>query len=304
MFDPLNGTLKASRTCFPVVLLSVLLIPGICAAEQAKFDAVDRAIKGVLVEVAAAASDLDAKRSQRLKAASEQLMQSAGSAVFPDDEPTADRQIALTVKLLTTKRRVDDALDRTLSLRTQFADMPAGEARRETIRQFLATTTTLIDLSGKLRYLLRDAISSAAYYAAASSTDRLRLIELLIEHRSGIGAGVMADLLKDPEPELRISPASDFVKGKVLQLIAASHESDLLSHVAKVVTNPDTSDPLTILAAECIRRLGLPQKPHPEQDAKLPQPVITADVLHARLHGMDGTSLSARLQERHKALVD
>ena len=97
---------------------------------------------------------------------------------------------------------------------------------------------------------------------------RLELLDLLIDHKSGIGAGVMSVLLEDVAEESRRTAADTYVKGKVLVLLAVSQESDLLPQVAKLIRDESTSGPLLVLAAECIQRMGLPQDPHPAQNPK------------------------------------
>lgn len=250
-----------------------------------------------------AAEHLTAERTHQLKALSREIEQAAADAIFRGQEETPAEILATTRRLLAIKAQVDEALEETLALRTQLVALPEGQGRREAIRQFLQATTTLTDLSGRLRYLLRDAIDAAAYFVSRDRRQRLALIDLLIEYRSGIGAGVMSVLLEDPPEGSDVKPADDYVKGKVLQLIGISDESDLLPQVAGLIGEETTSPALIVLAAECVRRLGLPQPPHPRQDDSLPTPAITAGPLYARLAALDATPLSPNLKERRQHLL-
>ena len=57
----------------------------------------------------------------------------------------------------------------TLGLRSQLRSLPPGETRREPIRQYLQMLSQLTDLSGRMHYLLRDAVERAAYDVAADA---------------------------------------------------------------------------------------------------------------------------------------
>ena len=249
------------------------------------------------------AADLSDERSQALKTHASELHLLASAAALDRSRSGANQWLATTRGLLVAKNQVDQSLSQTLEIRRDLASIEDEAQRRETIRQFLVNTSTLIDLSGRLRYALRDAIGATAHHCASDRAKRLELLDLLIEYKSGVGAGVMAVLLEDPPENSRAQPADNFVKGKVLVLLAVTEESDLLPRVAKFIRDEDTSPSLLVMATECVRRMGLPQSPHPDQAAALAKPAIEAEELHQWLSKVDPDQLSARSASHRVTLL-
>ena len=282
------------RAWSPVLFCLVLLTPAVAAAEP---------IDDLVQQFPASAVECEAPRAAELQQAAEALEGWASRQIFRGGSPSVDEVLKTLDVVLAAKNRVDRGLDDVLNLRVEFAEMPAGPQRRERLRAFLQTTSTLIDLSGRLRYLLHDGIDAAAFHTSRSPTKRVELLDLLIRRRSGIGAGVMSILLEPPPEGSDVPPPDDAVRSKVLQLITLTGESDLLPQVAKLLRNPDTSPTLLVIAAETIRRTGLPQDPHPDQDESLPPPAVTAAELHKRLAGIDPARLSAKLGAYRRKLL-
>ena len=204
--------------------------------------------------------------------------------------------------LLDAKDRVDRLLDRALALRAGFAALD-GDAHHTAIENFLATTSGLIDLSGRLRYTSFDALSSTADAVATAPAVQDQLLDVLIRRRSSVGAMVAVDLLFDPLPDPtdkdKISPASPATKRKVLELIAATGQIDLVRFVAQFARDPKTSPSLLLTAAETLRQIGLPQDLRPGQDPKAPGPAITAK----ELLGLLGKVPAARWQPDQRSRV-
>ncbi len=186
--------------------------------------------------------------------------------------------------LLDAKSRCDRLLDQTLATRTGMAPL-ASDSRRAAILNFLTTTSALIDLSGRLRYMAFDALSVAADEVADAPALREQLLDELIRRRSNIGAAVSVDLLYDPaadETEKAV-PVSIATKRKVLELIALTGQRDLVGHVARFARNPRTPPSLLLTAAETLRQIGMPQDVRPGQDPKAPPPAITPKELYELL---------------------
>lgn len=255
-----------------------------------------RAVPGTL-------QDFAAENSDELEKAAEQLEVWANDQVFGNEVESVEQLLRTVEQLLQAKSKVDASLEQTLALRKDFARLPVGRAKRLSLRQFLQVSTTLIDLSGRLRYVLRDAVDGAAYYVARDRAKRMALIEMLVKYRSGIGAGVMSVLLEDPPSNSGVKPPDDEVREQVLQLIAETAETDLLPKVVHLVRNPRTSPQLLLTAAETIRKVGLPQDPHPDQDKSLPPPDITAGELHEKLAALDASKLTPELSDRRQRLL-
>ncbi len=204
----------------------------------------------------------------------------AAEVVKFDDKSRPAEVLQANNALLDAKERCDRLLNQSLELRTGLAAIPA-ESRNDAISHFLAETSGLIDLSGRLRYLAFDALSVAADEVADAPAMREQLLDELIRRRSNIGAAVSVDLLYDPPADEaeKTPPASVSTKRKVLELIAATGQMDLLNHVARFARNPRTPPGLLLTAAETLRQIGLPQDIRPGQDPQAPPPAITAKEL-------------------------
>ncbi len=210
--------------------------------------------------------------------------------------------LAQVDRLIAARQRVDRLRDETLALRVRFAEQPPSAARRSALRNYLRTVNGLIDLCGRMRYQLTDAFDYAAYLVARDPTQREKLIDLFCERDSAIGASVMAVLLSDPPADSPkgVTALGDASKKKLLRLIGRTGETSLLSELASFLRDESTPPELTVLAAETIRRVGLPQDERPETDKSLPKPEIVAAQVHEILAEIPSSQLSgeaARLRE-------
>ncbi len=208
--------------------------------------------------------------------------------------------------LLAIKQYVDALLERTLALRGDFAAMEPGEARRERLRNYLRTTSVLIDLSGRLRYMLYDALGGVSNQLLAEPEYFDQFVEVLLQRRSAIGAIVvtagLSELADAPQRRRsRYSPTA--TKLKILQLVATTGETEALPAVVAFLQTPGTPAELKIAAAETIRQIGLPQAPRPGRDPTLPTPPITARELHRLVQAVDARQLSGDRQQQRAALL-
>lgn len=221
-------------------------------------------------------------------------------------QQNAQQALATSSVLLAAKGRVDTLLRSTLERRSEFAEFDMGEENREAVRRYLRATSQVIDLSGRLRYLLRDALDRAGLILTAEPRSRQAFVQLLTEHRSQIGAMLLAPWLFDPDPADGPVPmdlvASVATKRALLQLMAASGSTELLFDVAEFMRE-GSSPSLMLLAAEAIREIGLPQDPRPDQDPTLPLPAITAGELHELLAGIDRSKLRDDESQRYAEML-
>jgi hypothetical protein len=219
----------------------------------------------------------------------------------------AEQIVSRVEELVAAQDRVDRLLERMLALRTAFAAADLGDNERPAIRRYLRLSTTLIDLAGRTRYQLRDTLDMAAYQIASRPDLRDKVIDLLIERKSQIGAAVMAAALFDPPPDAanRARPANDATKAKLLELIARTGEISQLPTLARFVRASGQQPELVVAAADAIRRVGLPQDPRPgqEDDKDIPKPDITAADLHGILSKLPAAQLSAKASQKHDELV-
>jgi hypothetical protein len=227
--------------------------------------------------------------------------------------PSVNSALETARQVLDAKQRIDRLLARTLELRTHFIGDNPEEANRDAMRSFLRCTSGLINLSGRLRYLQFDALTQMANLVVTSTADRQRLVALLTEYRSSVGASVAANFLfatstpPSDEPHiLRGSPAIDDtgpLKAAVLRLFAATGDPAHLTHVAKYLTRTNLAPDFVLIAAETIRQLGLPQSPRPDTPADLPRPAITPQQLRDRLAMVFVQRLTPEQKKRHAELT-
>ena len=218
-------------------------------------------------------------------------------------ERAPDVVLADVRRLLATQQQVDRMLDELFALRTQFAEMPGNDQRRQSLRSYLAATTEMIGLSGRIRYLLHDAIDQASYDLDPHPPQFQQLLALLIESRSRVGAAVMSYVLFDPPPGSPAVPYPDGVRQQAIELIAVSENSGVLPQLVQFLKQPSSSEALVLDAAQAIRQIGLPQDPLPNQDPNLPAPAITAAELEQRLAAVDPARLSTGEQAERQELL-
>lgn len=232
----------------------------------------------------------------------------AGLAVLPAEVPL-DQALATLRELLDAKRRVDCQIDAAFALRTQFAARHEQPTQRDEIRHYLRVTAQLIDLSGRLRYLLADAIQSVATRLAGSVVERTRLVELLIEYKSSIGATSVIGWLAEPGPGRRTllrrnrDVGAEQLQSHVLRLVAVSGQSSLLPEVVQFIAREDVSTTALLDAVETIRAVGLPQDARPDTPADLPALATTATALRTRLAAVSDKNLTPNQARRRAALL-
>lgn len=228
----------------------------------------------------------------------------AAVAMPPRDADVSE--VLRTAKIvLQARQQADELLNALMDRRGQFGTLPATGASRDAIRGYLQATSRLIDLCGRLRYLLYDALGHAAFRVAGDQAARHALLDLMIQYRSDIGAVVMVVLLFDPPPELRQArPAPPEIKAKVLRLCAVSQETDLLPQLARFLREGRPDPSLAIAAAEAIRAIGLPQEPPARLPREVAPPPITPRQLADHVRGIAPETLNTDLRQRRQALLD
>ena len=163
---------------------------------------------------------------QRLTAAATAVERWAAAQGLPADSP---QEILISLRrLLDAKQEVGQALEQVFTLRAEFAPLPAGDARHEQLRIYLRSASQLIDLSGRMHTAAREAIEVAAYHLDAQPQQFRRLLDLLCEERSTVGAEVMSYMLFDPPSSSGAQPYATQEKYRLLNLILATRHHDLL----------------------------------------------------------------------------
>ena len=187
--------------------------------------------------------------------------------------------IRLLQALLEVRRFVDEQRSAMITLRHQFARAAESESRRQQLRSYLKTVSGLIELSGRLRYLLGDAIDETAYVLDPFPEQFDQMIWLLTKERVSIGAEVLDYVLFAPDPGGEAVPYPERTRALMLELLASCRSAESLPTLATLLRSPEVTIPLKVRAAEIIREIGLPQDPWSGQDPKLPAPSIQAGEL-------------------------
>ncbi|MBI3463824.1 MAG: hypothetical protein HY000_12325 [Planctomycetes bacterium] len=273
------------------------------AAEPVEPDSLRRALDQVTRLQPQRPEDCTAERTSELRAAAQQTEQAASELLDASRAASLEQLLSNLQRLLVAHRVAEDVLDRTLDLRRGFSPHAGDEAGRELVRQFLRETSHLIDLSGRLRYLLFDALSVGWDRAHSDGPASQSFLALLAEHRSGIGAIVVSSALLPARPPAATSPPPETLL-QVLRLIGDTGQNELVPEIAEFLRAGKPSPALAIEAAEIIRRVGLPQDPRPGQEADVALPPITAKGLHAILAALPESQLTSDLAARRAALLD
>lgn len=205
--------------------------------------------------------------------------------------------------LLDAKRTVDRLLDANLDIRRQFASLDDTPQRHAAICAYLAATSRLIDLSGRLRYSQVDAIQSAAPKLLNQLGDRQRLLDRFSRDKSSVGAYIAARQWIAPGEDGRLPRVDRTTRDRVLELASQVDEPLLLPLLVQSLFARDASPEWTVAVAETIRRVGLPQEPWPDPLEELPPPPIAPGQLHEVLLRLPVSVMPADLARRHADLV-
>lgn len=211
--------------------------------------------------------------------------------------------------LITSKQQLDKLIHRLFELRVKFTELPAEKpeqiaARQTALVNYLQATAALLDLSGRMRYLHRDGLETAANLLAEHPAHYKRLIEVLEQYQSSIGAVVMSQALFDPPPEEKdLIPATPEVKRMILRLIGKTAPTESLPDLVEVLKSTRQPAEVRLAAAETILQVGLPQQIRSGTDPTLPKPAITPAQLYEQLQRIPTAQLSAAAQETRTKIL-
>ncbi len=232
------------------------------------------------------------------------------AAVLTQFRPEDDAEVMIKRidRLVAAKEAVDDQLAGLLSIRQEFIKLPEGPQQRQILNNYLSTTWLMIDLSGRMRYQLTDAINHVAYNLASQPEARERLIERLIAHKSTSGATILAYALFDPTGETpnNAVAASTEAKLRILKLIEVTGQRHMTYRLAEFIRNPTVAPELVVAAARTLREIGLPQDQRPEDvgNDDLPEPAISAAELHEMLTQIPAEQITSKVNQEREELID
>lgn len=185
------------------------------------------------------------------------------------------------------KGEVDHHIDNVLKFRGQVAPLVAEKNDREIARKYLAITSQLIDLSGRLRFTLRDAINNSVNYVSQLESPEAaeQLVNLVTTRKLYVGADVFAPYLDDIE-----APISLKLKRHVIDLMGQSGDAERIPDLLRVVRTPEVTPDLKLSAIVAIMNIGVPQDWRPGQEKTERPPPVTARELIAELNKLQFTA--------------
>lgn len=267
--------------------------------EASLFERLDKSLASAPNEV----EDCTPQVANSLDSEASALESTAGHLVWSGKQRDFPTMLALTKDLLHVNREIDEKLDEVLSLRFEFSTQAASAQRRAAMRNYLRISTRMISLSSQLRSLERDLINGSAFVASSKEENRSELIQVLIDHRSSMGATMMSVLLVDPPPESHGRRAQHETKMLVLRLIKTSGTRGILPQIARCLEQDNSPGNLVVSAADAIRQMGLPQQPRPgEKNAKY-TPSPTAEQLKKALLAVEDSTLNAEFRRQRNDLL-
>lgn len=317
-----------------------LLLAFVAAMRAEAADPRDTALEGWLAELERAlpreARAFSPEANERLAKAAAAIEQWGALAAWVE-KANSTQTLTSVRRLLSAKSRVDRLLDATLESRRQFAALDRDSLERDALRAYLTTTSQLIDLSGRLRYLQVDLLNAALPRLSRQPGDFARLLDLLIAERSTVGAYLLSQQLLQPaspqqpapqqpapqqppqQPEtarerrtLRqritanrpvVSEPNPGVSEKLLELARVAPDTALLPQLADALDDGRLSPGMTIAVAETIRRIGLPQEPRPGTTDENEIPPITPRELYDHVSRVPEARISAAWRGRRRELL-
>ena len=150
--------IEMSRLCLYVGLLLL----GICESAGAQ-----SLTARLTAAVPTSAAQCDAARLAALQQQAEEIDRWAAGQAW-QRRTSGDDSAYRVGQIITMKAEVDRHLNNVLKLRGQIVPLVEQKDDREFARKYFAITSQLIDLSGRLRFTLRDAVNNSVNYRLAT----------------------------------------------------------------------------------------------------------------------------------------
>lgn len=302
--SPRPATIAAAALLLALVVADARAADGVRPATAGKSS---DGLKGWLQALEKAVPSEAAKFSPDTNAALDKAaeavdMWAAQIGTFPDAK-TSEQYLDGIGRLLDAKNEVDRLLDATLDVRRQFASLDDTPERHQAIRAFLATTSRLIDLSGRLRFQQVEALNVFGHKLVAERGIRQPLLERFTRAKSSVGALFATRLWIGPNEKGELPQVDRATRDAVLQLAAQVDEPMILQSLAPAMQAREATPEQVISLGEAIRTIGLPQEPWPDPIEKLPPPPITPGVMYETLARMPASALAGDLAGRHRDLM-
>jgi hypothetical protein len=232
------------------------------------------------------AAQCDAAHLAALRTQAEELDRWAAGQAWQRMASGADA-VNRVGQIVTLKAEVDRHLKNVLEFRGQIAPLVEQKDDREFARKYFAIASQLIDLSGRLRFTLRDAINNAVNYVSQLETPEPaeQLVTLVTSRNAFVGADIFAPFLNDLE-----APISLKLKRHVVDLMGRSGDAERIPDLLRLIRTPDITPDLKLSAVVAIMNIGVPQDWRPGQEKTEQPPPVTARELIAELNKLQFTA--------------
>lgn len=271
------------------------------AVQGASPDAVERFVAAVPTTVHSFSPD----QADQLAALAKQADDWFADATNLPPAATNAQRLAVAERLVAAMSKLDGTRVRALDLRKQFAALPGDTNRQPRLVGYVATLNVIVDLLARANYTSLSALDEVGFELAADPPAFDKLCRTLTDAKNQIGAVALAPLLV--ERRERTAPQRYLLTPEqqlsLLRLISTATPAEALGDVADLVRAPDVPAFVSVVAAETIRRVGLPQDAMPDGDPTLPKPRITAGELHSILSRLDASSLDDKRAPLFKELL-
>lgn len=271
------------------------------AVQGASPDAVERFVAAVPTTVHSFSPD----QADQLAALAKQADDWFADATNLPSAATNAQRLAVAERLVAAMSKLDGTRVRALDLRKQFAALPGDTNRQPRLVGYVATLNVIVDLLARANYTSLSALDEVGFELAADPPAFDKLCRTLTDAKNQIGAVALAPLLV--ERRERTAPQRYLLTPEqqlsLLRLISTATPAEALGDVADLVRAPDVPAFVSVVAAETIRRVGLPQDAMPDGDPTLPKPRITAGELHSILSRLDASSLDDKRAPLFKDLL-
>lgn len=226
------------------------------------------------------AAQCDASHLAALRKQADEIDRWAAALAWQRNAPGVDVSNRVG-QIVTMKAEVDRHLNNVLKFRGRIAPLVEERDDRDVARKYFAIASQLIDLSGRLRFTLRDAISNAVAYVSQLDTPEPaeQLVTLVTTRNAFVGADIFAPYLSDIE-----APISLKLKRHVIDLMGRSGDAERIPDLLRLIRSPEVTPDLKLSAVVAIMNIGVPQDWRPGQEKTEQPPPVTARELISELN--------------------
>lgn len=291
------------RRFLAFVLAAALSLPA--AADSVQPGDLAASLESLRSQIPSSLADCDAERAAWMREQTRRIHEQAQATAKFHVVHRPDLVFTGAAALSDCRQAADDLLRRVLELRTQFASIHDPNEQIEKVRSYLETMTALIDLAGRLNDHYAGMVRDAAFLADRFPDGFIRLADLLRQDQSGIATSVLAASLNNPiedEPPQYRQVLLSFQRVLLAQLYLKGRP-DVIPVLSDFLLRSQADPHWRLVAAETIRRIGLPQDAPPHlKDVEGETPSITAETMLGALRTLR-PQLPAALHQRCDAMI-